>query len=38
MLTKKNCNSEKVKVEEKKGCGYKQFEIIDNKKTTIRVD
>ena len=27
---KKNYNSEKVKDEEKRGRGYKQFEIIDN--------
>ena len=27
---KKNYDNEKVKDEEKIGCGYKQFEIIDN--------
>ena len=29
-LTKKNYDSEKVIHEEKRGCDYKQFEIIDN--------
>ena len=31
-LTKKYYDSEKVKDEEKRGRGYKQFEIIDKKK------
>ena len=35
---KKNFDSEMVKGEEKRGHDYKQFEIIDKKKTKIRVD
>ena len=31
MLTKKNYDNRNVKDEEKKGRGYKQFKIIDNK-------
>ena len=30
IFTKRNYDSEMVKDEEKRGCDYKQFEIIDN--------
>ena len=30
IFTKQNNDNEKVKNEEKRGCDYKQFEIIDN--------
>ena len=38
ILTKKNYDSEKLKDEVKRGRDYKQFEIIDKKKTRIRVE